>query len=139
MFAVEDNVLSHSVRQLTPAKVGGSVVLRCEISPQIGLVDIRWIQDGLTLSSSYIGGGMLRKLINTTSEVIKVDYIEGYITDSRWISGAGGFLLGVDLTQADMQAEYSCIALDTPSPIVKLTTDGEFNAIFRYFNESYFP
>ncbi|CAH2037690.1 unnamed protein product, partial [Iphiclides podalirius] len=96
---VEDNVLSHSVRQLTPAKIGGSVVLRCETSPQVGVVDIRWIQDGLTLSSGFVG------------------------TDSRWIAGSGGLLLGVDLTQADIQAEYSCLALDTPSPIVKLTTD----------------
>lgn len=34
-------------------------------------------------------------------------------------------LLGSDLTQADVEAEYSCIALDTPSATLKLTTDGE--------------
>ncbi|CAH2106530.1 unnamed protein product [Euphydryas editha] len=96
---VEDSVLSHLVRQLTPAKVGGSVVLRCEVSPQYGLADITWLQDGLPLSSGYMGA------------------------ETRWVSGAGGLLLGSDLTQADIQAEYSCLALDTPSPTLKLTTD----------------
>lgn len=46
--------------------------------------------------------------------------------DSRWISGAGGLLLGSDLTQADVQAEYSCLALDFPSSPLKLTTDGQY-------------
>ncbi|XP_041978184.1 Down syndrome cell adhesion molecule-like protein Dscam2 isoform X2 [Aricia agestis] len=96
---VEDNVLSHSVRQLTPAKLGGSVVLRCELSPQFDLADVTWLQDGLPLSSGYIGA------------------------DTRWISGAGGLLLGAELTQADMQAEYSCLALTVPSPPYKLTAD----------------
>ncbi|KAM3964353.1 cell adhesion molecule Dscam2 [Aphomia sociella] len=96
---VEDNALSHTARQLTPAKVGGSVVLRCDVSPQVGLVDIAWLQDGLPLSSGYLA------------------------SDSRWISGAGGLLLGSELTQADIQAEYSCVALDMPSPPLKLTTD----------------
>ncbi|XP_072932101.1 cell adhesion molecule Dscam2-like [Epargyreus clarus] len=96
---VEDNVLSHSIRQLSPAKVGGSVVLRCEVSPQVGLVDVTWLQDGLPLSSGYMGA------------------------DSRWVSGAHGLLLGTDLTQADIQADYSCVALDSPSPVLKLTTD----------------
>lgn len=95
---VDDNVLSHGARQLTPAKIGGSVVLRCELSPQVGLVDVTWLQDGLPLSS-------------------------GYLSESRWVSGASGFLLGLDLTQADINAEYSCVALDTPSPSLKLTTD----------------
>ncbi|KAI8435829.1 hypothetical protein MSG28_004046 [Choristoneura fumiferana] len=95
---VEDNVLSHTARQLTPARVGGSVVLRCEVSPQLGLVDITWLQDGLPLNPGYLG------------------------PDSRWLSGAG-ILLGLDLIQADIQAEYSCVALDTPSPSLKLTTD----------------
>ncbi|XP_052759492.1 cell adhesion molecule Dscam2-like isoform X1 [Galleria mellonella] len=96
---VEDNVLSHTARQLTPAKVGGSVVLRCDVSPQVGLVDITWLQDGLPLSSGYLA------------------------SDSRWISGAGGLLLGSELTQADIQAEYTCVALDMPSLPLKLTTD----------------
>ncbi|XP_045771663.1 Down syndrome cell adhesion molecule-like protein Dscam2 [Maniola jurtina] len=97
--SVEDSVLLHVVRQLIPAKVGGSVVLRCEISPQYGLVDVTWLQDGLPLSSGYMGA------------------------ETRWISGAGGLLLGLDLTQADIQAEYSCLALDTLSTSLKLTTD----------------
>ncbi|CAB3253560.1 unnamed protein product [Arctia plantaginis] len=96
---VEDNVLSHGTRQLTPAKVGGSVVLRCELSPQVGLVHITWLQDGLPLSSGYLS------------------------VESRWVSGASGLLLGLDLTQADIQAEYTCVALDTPSSPLKLTTD----------------
>ncbi|KAJ0177118.1 hypothetical protein K1T71_007127 [Dendrolimus kikuchii] len=96
---VEDSIITHTARQLTPAKVGGSVVLRCEVSPQVGLVDITWLQDGLTLSSVYMNG------------------------DSRWISGAAGLLLGSDLTQADIQAEYTCVAMDTPSLSIKLTTD----------------
>lgn len=50
--------------------------------------------------------------------------------DSRWISGAGGLLLGSDLTQADIQAEYSCLALDFPSPPLKLTTDGQYDKHF---------
>lgn len=50
-------MLSHGTRQLTPAKVGGSVVLRCELSPQVGLVDVTWLQDGLPLSSGYLSGG----------------------------------------------------------------------------------
>ncbi|XP_063362199.1 cell adhesion molecule Dscam2-like isoform X1 [Cydia amplana] len=95
---VEDNVLAHTARQLTPAKVGGSVVLRCEVSPQLGLIEISWLQDGLPLTPGYLG------------------------PDSRWISGAG-ILLGLDLTQADLQAEYSCVALDSSSPSLKLTTD----------------
>ncbi|KAJ8730195.1 hypothetical protein PYW07_017233 [Mythimna separata] len=96
---VEDSVLSHTARQLIPAKIGGAVVLRCELSPQVGLVDITWLQDGLPLSSGYLSG------------------------EPRWVSGASGILLGLDLTQADIQAEYSCVALDTPSPPLKLTTD----------------
>ncbi|KAH9630741.1 hypothetical protein HF086_010682 [Spodoptera exigua] len=96
---MEDNVLSHTARQLIPAKIGGAVVLRCELSPQVGLVDITWLQDGLPLSSGYLSG------------------------EPRWVSGASGLLLGLDLTQADIQAEYSCVALDTPSPPLKLTTD----------------
>lgn len=48
------------------------------------------------------------------------------ISESRWVSGAGGILLGTDLTQADIQAEYSCLALDFPSPPLKLTTDGTY-------------
>ncbi|CAG4980130.1 unnamed protein product [Colias eurytheme] len=96
---VEDNVLSHSVRQLIPAKIGGSVLLRCELSLQIGFADVKWLQDGLPLATGYMG------------------------TDTRWISGAGGLLLGSDLTQADIEADYSCIAVDTPSPTIKLTTD----------------
>ncbi|KAL4709858.1 hypothetical protein ACJJTC_003821 [Scirpophaga incertulas] len=96
---VEDNVLVHTARQLMPAKVGGSVILRCEVSPQIGLVDITWLQDGLPLASGFIG------------------------PDSRWLSGAGGLLLGSDLTQADIKADYSCVALDIPSLALKLTTD----------------
>ena len=59
---MEDSVLSHIVRQLTPAKIGGSVVLRCEVSPQFGLADITWLQDGLPLSSGYMGAGMLKNL-----------------------------------------------------------------------------
>lgn len=55
---VEDNVLSHTARQLTPAKMGGSVVLRCEVSPQVGLVDVTWLQDGLPLASGYLAAGM---------------------------------------------------------------------------------
>lgn len=35
-------------------------------------------------------------------------------------------MLGSDLTQADIQAEYTCVAMDTPSPSIKLTTDGMF-------------
>lgn len=54
---MEDSVLSHLVRQLMPAKVGGAVVLRCELSPQLGLVDVTWLQDGLPLSSGYMGAG----------------------------------------------------------------------------------
>lgn len=54
---MEDNILSHTARQLTPAKVGGSVVLRCEISPQAGLVEVTWLQDGLSLTSGYLGSG----------------------------------------------------------------------------------
>ncbi|XP_038212053.1 Down syndrome cell adhesion molecule-like protein Dscam2 [Zerene cesonia] len=96
---VEDNVLVHSVRQLIPAKMGGSVLLRCELSLQIGFADVKWLQDGLPLATGYMG------------------------TDTRWISGAGGLLLGSDLTQADVEAEYSCIAVDTSSPTIKLTTD----------------
>lgn len=58
MFVVvEDNVLSHTARQLTPAKVGGYVVLRCEMSPQIGLIEVSWLQDGLPLPSGYLGPG----------------------------------------------------------------------------------
>ncbi|XP_063825275.1 cell adhesion molecule Dscam2-like [Ostrinia nubilalis] len=116
---VEDNVLSHTARQLTPAKMGGSVVLRCEVSPQVGLVDVSWLQDGLPLASGYLG------------------------TDSRWISGAGGLLLGSDLTQADIQADYSCVALDIPSPPLKLTTDDsswleniELNSIESRFGDT---
>ncbi|KAI5651983.1 immunoglobulin domain-containing protein [Phthorimaea operculella] len=96
---VDDNILSHTVRQLTPAKVGGTVVLRCETSPQAGLVEVTWLQDGLPLPSGYLGA------------------------DSRWVSGAAGLLIGSDLTQADIQAEYACVALDTLSPSLKLTTD----------------
>lgn len=59
---MEDNVLSHVVRQLTPAKIGGSVVLRCETSPQYGLVDVTWLQDGLPLSSGYMGAGEIIRL-----------------------------------------------------------------------------
>lgn len=55
-----------------------------------------------------------------------VDYLD--CLETRWISGAGGLLLGLDLTQADVQAEYSCLALDTLSTSLKLTTDGEFGA-----------
>lgn len=62
-------------------------------------------------------------------------------SDSRWVSGSGGLLLGTDLTQADVQAEYSCLALDFPSPALKLTTDGKsfvFMCIFsvRLFGPS---
>lgn len=57
LCVVEDNVLSHTARQLIPAKIGGAVVLRCELSPQVGLVDITWLQDGLPLSSGYLSGG----------------------------------------------------------------------------------
>ncbi|XP_037872857.1 cell adhesion molecule Dscam2 isoform X2 [Bombyx mori] len=96
---VEDGVLTHTARQLTPAKVGGSVLMRCEVSPQVGLVEVTWLQDGLSLSSGYL------------------------TSDSRWTAGAGGLLLGTDLTQADIQAEYSCLAVDTLSPALKLTTD----------------
>lgn len=46
------------------------------------------------------------------------------VLDTRWISGASGLLLGTDLTQADIQAEYSCLALDIPSSSLRLTTDG---------------
>ncbi|KAL0892915.1 hypothetical protein ABMA27_014593 [Loxostege sticticalis] len=116
---VEDNVLSHTARQLTPAKMGGSVVLRCEVSPQVGLVDVTWLQDGLPLASGYLAA------------------------DSRWISGAGGLLLGSDLTQADIQADYSCVALDIPSPPLKLTTDDsswleniELNSIESRFGDT---
>lgn len=49
------------------------------------------------------------------------------LADSRWISGAGGLLLGSELTQADIKAEYSCLALDFPSSPLKLTTDGQYN------------
>lgn len=34
-------------------------------------------------------------------------------------------MLGSDLTQADIDADYSCVAVDTISPSVKITTDGE--------------
>lgn len=51
--------------------------------------------------------------------------MQGFITDSRWVPGASGLLLGTDLTQADIQAEYSCVALDIASPTLKLTTDGK--------------
>lgn len=54
---VEDNVLLHTARQLTPAKIGGYVVLRCEMSPQIGLIEVTWLQDGLPLPSGYLGPG----------------------------------------------------------------------------------
>jgi hypothetical protein len=54
---VEDNILIHTARQLSPAKIGGSVVLRCEVSPQIGLVDITWLQDGLPMSSGFSSAG----------------------------------------------------------------------------------
>lgn len=50
-----------------------------------------------------------------------------FVLEPRWVSGASGLLLGLDLTQADIQAEYSCVALDTPSPPLKLTTDGQSN------------
>ncbi|KAG6445859.1 hypothetical protein O3G_MSEX004154 [Manduca sexta] len=99
LHPVEDNVLYHTARQLTPAKIGGSVVLRCELSPQVGHVEVTWLQDGLTLSSGFLSG------------------------DSRWVFGAGNLLFGSDLSQADLQAEYSCVALDTSSPPLKLTTD----------------
>ncbi|CAG9094267.1 unnamed protein product [Plutella xylostella] len=96
---VEDTILSHTIRQLTPAKVGGQVVLRCEVSLQAGLVEVTWLQDGLPLPSGYLGA------------------------DARWISSAGGLLLGTDLTQADVQAEYSCLALHTSSQPLRLATD----------------
>lgn len=47
------------------------------------------------------------------------------------MAGAG-LLLGSDLTQADIQAEYSCLALDVPSPSLKLTTDGELYEVRNY-------
>ncbi|XP_045529464.1 Down syndrome cell adhesion molecule-like protein Dscam2 isoform X2 [Pieris brassicae] len=96
---VDDSVLAITVMQLTPAKLGGSVVMRCELSLEIGFTAVKWLQDGLPLTTGYMG------------------------TDTRWISGAGELLLGSDLTQADVEAEYSCIAIDTPSPTSKLTTD----------------
>ncbi|RVE41964.1 hypothetical protein evm_013388 [Chilo suppressalis] len=96
---VDDNVLSHTIRQLVPAKLGSSVVLKCEVSPQIGVVEIAWLRDGLPFSSRFSGA------------------------DSRWVSGAGGLLLGSDLTQADTQAEFTCVALDVLSAPLKLTTD----------------
>lgn len=54
------------------------------------------------------------------------------ILDTRWISGASGLLLGTDLSQTDIQAEYSCLALDVPSSSLRLTTDG---TLFSQFIE----
>lgn len=67
--------------------------------------------------------------------------IESLFPDSRWVSGAGGLLLGLDLTQADIQADYSCVALDIPSPPLKLTTDGKFTQKNRllYISEELRP
>lgn len=57
IFVVDDSVLAITASQLTPANLGGSVVLRCKVSPQIGFTDIKWLQDGLPLTTGYIGTG----------------------------------------------------------------------------------
>ncbi|KAG7302823.1 hypothetical protein JYU34_012802 [Plutella xylostella] len=151
---VEDTILSHTIRQLTPAKVGGQVVLRCEVSLQAGLVEVTWLQDGLPLPSGYLGavkdtilshtirqltpakvGGqvVLRCEVSLQAGLVEVTWLQdglplpsGYLgADARWISSAGGLLLGTDLTQADVQAEYSCLALHTSSQPLRLATDGK--------------
>ncbi|GBP87126.1 Down syndrome cell adhesion molecule-like protein 1 homolog [Eumeta japonica] len=95
---VDDTVLSHTVRQLSVARVGSPVLLRCEMSsagPVRGHLATRWTSAALGFSAP----------------------------DSRWVSGAGGVLLGTALTQADLQAEYSCVVADVPSAAYKLATD----------------
>ncbi|GBO99895.1 Down syndrome cell adhesion molecule homolog [Eumeta japonica] len=114
---VDDTVLSHTVRQLSVARVGSPVLLRCEMSSQLALFEVTWLLDGLPLPSGFSAPEFESSAFPLESKVL--DYS---ITSTLVGVRRGRSSVGTALTQADLQAS-TCVVADVPSAAYKLATD----------------